>query len=115
LSPGTRIQPVAAAPLGDTAESRTEDSIVTFETSVKFTGAAMSAAVVAWALRGAGLLTSLLAAVPAWRHLDPVPVLAPDEEKPEWEVDEDDENVREERAVSNLLREADATTMNRTI
>ncbi|HYC46805.1 MAG TPA: cadherin-like domain-containing protein, partial [Burkholderiales bacterium] len=105
---GARLQAVAAPPVGDTQDSGEGRSIVTIESTVKFTGAMISAGAVAWALRGAGLLTSLLATVPAWRHLDPVPVLAPEEEKPDW-GDGDDANAGEERAVSNLLRGADAT------
>ena len=51
---------------------------------IKATGVVISAGFVAWAMRGAGILTSILSAAPAWRHLDPMPVLAPEEEKPEW-------------------------------
>ena len=72
---------------------------------VQVTGVVVSAGFVVWAMRGAGLLTSILSAAPAWRHLDPMPVLAPEEEKPDWGDEADDENKREDAAASKLWRD----------
>jgi hypothetical protein len=72
---------------------------------VQATGVVVSAGFVVWAMRGAGLLTSILSAAPAWRHLDPMPVLAPEEEKPDWGDESDDETKREDAAASKLWRD----------
>ena len=58
-----------------------------------------------WAMRGAGLLTTILSSAPAWRHLDPMPVLAPEEEKPDWGEESDDETKREDAAASKLWQD----------
>lgn len=44
----------------------------------KIASAALSVGVVWWAGRSAGLLTALMASVPAWRTVDPLPILARD-------------------------------------
>ncbi|MCI0689723.1 MAG: hypothetical protein L0Y54_21175, partial [Sporichthyaceae bacterium] len=49
--------------------------------SVKFGGMALSVGVVWWASRISGLLGTLLASTPAWRHIDPLPVLAREDEE----------------------------------
>jgi hypothetical protein len=59
------------------------------------------------------LLTSLLASTPAWRHLDPVPVLAPQEEKPGWSDEMNQEGVREEKAASMLFRNNESKSADR--
>ena len=46
--------------------------------------------------RAAGLMASLLASSPAWRHVDPLPVLGRDEEEEEYEVAEEDKERRDE-------------------
>jgi len=43
--------------------------------SVKFGGLALSVGAVWWASRLSGLVGSMLASAPAWRHMDPLPVL----------------------------------------
>ncbi len=103
IPPGARFQPATSAAGAGTDESDGGRSLLTFEAGIKISGAVVSAGLVAWALRGAGLLTSLLASVPAWRFLDPVPVLAPDQDKPDWDQIGDDESAKEEHAVHNLL------------
>lgn len=45
--------------------------------------ALLSAGFVWWSLRVAGLISTLLAATPAWRHLDPIPILADAEDDDE--------------------------------
>ena len=49
-----------------------------------------------WAARAAGLIASLLASSPAWRHVDPLPVLGRDEEEEEYDVAEEDKERRDE-------------------
>ncbi|MBL8378811.1 MAG: cadherin-like domain-containing protein [Burkholderiales bacterium] len=66
------------------ADQHENRPLLSIENSVKFGGFAATAGIVAWALRGAGIMTSLLVSMPAWRHLDPIPVLAADEAKPDW-------------------------------
>jgi hypothetical protein len=85
-------------------QEETTLNVLTVENGVRLTGVVVSAGVVTWALQGAGILASILTSAPAWRHLDPMPVLAPDEEKPTWRDDADSEAKREEDAASALWR-----------
>ena len=67
--------------------------------SITITGFALSVGAVWWAARAAGLLASVLSSTPAWRHVDPLPVLGrteQDEEDPDPK-DEDQEKKDEER------------------
>jgi hypothetical protein len=100
---GLALQNVAAqaAPVADDAAERGRGTFSTTG-SIELTGVVMSAGFVAWALRGGGLLASLAASVPAWRSVDPLPVLAPEEDKPDWDDATDPEADREERALSRL-------------
>ncbi|HTO46651.1 MAG TPA: tandem-95 repeat protein, partial [Burkholderiales bacterium] len=61
--------------------------------TVRVTGLAFSVGAVWWAARAAGLVASLLASSPAWRHVDPLPVLGrDDEEEEQWGEADDEEN-----------------------
>jgi hypothetical protein len=75
--------------------------------SVRLTGVALSVGAVWWAARAAGLVASLLASSPAWRHVDPLPVLGRDEEEEEqWDEsaeDEDKEKNNEEHRAAWVL------------
>jgi hypothetical protein len=75
--------------------------------SVKITGLALSVGAVWWAARAVGLVASLLASAPAWRHLDPLPVLGRGEEeeqaRPDAAGDEDEEDKREEHRARWVL------------
>ena len=93
------VAPVVASDEGEAARGR---GVFSTTGSIEFSGVMMAAGFVAWALRGGGLLASLAASVPAWRNLDPLPVLAPEEDKPEWAGDEDEEADLEERALARL-------------
>ena len=42
---------------------------------MKGTGLTLSAGLVAWLVRGGALVAGFMAALPAWRHFDPVPIL----------------------------------------
>jgi hypothetical protein len=84
--------------------------------SVRISGLALSVGAVWWAARAAGLVASLLASSPAWRHVDPLPVLGRDEEEDEgWdESDESDESKErakrdEEHRAAWILEGKDAS------
>jgi len=74
--------------------------------SVRITGLAFSVGAVWWAARAAGLIASLLASSPAWRHVDPLPVLGRDEEDEEQDVaEEDQERKDDEHRAAWVLEE----------
>ncbi|MBL8384401.1 MAG: cadherin-like domain-containing protein, partial [Burkholderiales bacterium] len=82
--------------VADAAEEAAEDRgrpLLSIENGVKFSGVVATAGFVAWALRGAGIMTSLLVSMPAWRHLDPIPVLAASEARPDWARGNDDSDA----------------------
>jgi hypothetical protein len=66
--------------------------------TARFTGMALSVGAVWWAARAGGLLASLLASTPAWRHVDPLPVLGRDESEPEIDWDTPEKRPPEEDA-----------------
>ena len=55
-----------------------------------------------WASRVSGLVGSLLASMPAWRHLDPLPIVGRDEEE-EWYDAKDSDADADELAISMVL------------
>jgi hypothetical protein len=73
--------------------------------SVQLSGMALSVGAIWWAARAAGLVASLLASSPAWRHVDPLPVLGRDEEEEQeaWDeaasTEEKDKRDEEHRAA----------------
>jgi len=72
--------------------------------SVRMGGIALSVGVVWWASRVTGLIGSLLASMPAWRHLDPLPIVGrDDEEEEQWSGSEDTEADADELAVSMVF------------
>ncbi len=89
---------------GDIPEDAGEEITVVLN-AVKITGLALSVGAVWWAARAGGLIASLLASAPAWRHLDPLPVLgrAEDDEEVEWAEPEDADAKRDEQAVTTVL------------
>jgi hypothetical protein len=81
--------------------------------TVRISGLAISVGAVWWAARAAGLVASLLSATPAWRHVDPLPVLGRDEEEKEkWDEaeneDEDQEKKDDEHRAAWVLEEHEA-------
>ena len=64
--------------------------------STQFAGMSLTAGIVTWALRSAGLISSLLASMLAWRHIDPLPVLG---RRQDDEEDDDDMPVSGEMAA----------------
>jgi hypothetical protein len=75
--------------------------------SIRVTGMALSVGAVWWAARAGGLLASLLVSAPAWRHLDPLPVLGRRDgrgrEHVRWDEGEDADAKRDEDAVTTVL------------
>jgi hypothetical protein len=78
--------------LAENEEDRREIEIVLG--GLRITGLALSAGAVWWAARAAGLMASLLSVSPAWRHVDPLPVLG---RGPEADDDEDDTEQDQEK------------------
>ena len=66
--------------------------------SIRMSGLALSVGAVWWAARAAGLIASLVASAPAWRHVDPLPVLGRDDEEGEQfdAADEEDKDLKDE-------------------
>jgi hypothetical protein len=65
--------------------------------SVRITGLALSVGAVWWAARAAGLVASLLASTPAWRDVDPLPVLGRDEDEEEvWDESAEDKDQKDD-------------------
>ena len=98
----------------DNPEDEERQRIEVVMSSVKVTGLAFSVGAVWWAARAAGLMASLLASSPAWRHVDPLPVLGRDDEEEEGEWDEDmsdDEKDRkdDEHRAAWVLEEREAS------
>jgi hypothetical protein len=77
--------------------------------TIRVTGIALSVGAVWWAARAAGLVASLLTTTPAWRHVDPLPVLGNDPDTDEEEdVEEDREKRDDEHRARWVLDEAGA-------
>ncbi|WP_374681677.1 cadherin-like domain-containing protein, partial [Accumulibacter sp.] len=96
---------LSAGEIGADAVSGSET--VTRELSiqtVQMLGISLTAGAVWWAVRVSGLLTSLLASLPAWRQLDLLLILPDDEQADRgWGPDDDQEAARDEEAVGNIL------------
>jgi hypothetical protein len=74
---------------------------------VEMGGMALSVGVVWWASRISGLLGSLLASAPAWRHIDPLPVVGRDEdEDKKWYDPEDRDAEANELAIDDVFENA---------
>jgi hypothetical protein len=79
------------------------DQIQIIMETVEMGGIALSVGVVWWASRVGGLIGSLLASMPAWRHLDPLPIVGRDEEEEQWYEKQDADADADELAVSMVL------------
>jgi hypothetical protein len=89
---------------GGAAEPK--DQIKILLEQIQLGGLALSVGVVWWASRVSGLLGSLLASAPAWRHIDPLPVLGRDEDEDKeraWYEGQDLERDADELAMSLML------------
>ena len=67
----------------------------------KLAAAAISAGVVFWAGRSVGLLAALMASVPAWRNVDPLPVLARDRRRGKRREDDPLADISSERDIND--------------
>src|SRR5581483_7194029 len=68
-------------------------SVITINTKVRIGSIAVTVGTAWWASRASGLLmTSMLASTPAWRSLDPLPVLERNSDD-EHDASEDDGNL----------------------
>jgi hypothetical protein len=72
-----------------------DEQFFSIDSGLQLSGLALSAGFVSWAIRGAGLFASLLTSLPAWRHMDPLPILKEEEKEKEkekdWTLREDDD------------------------
>jgi hypothetical protein len=104
-----RVLPTSKAALDLTEEERQHIEVVLG--SIRISGLAISVGAVWWAARAAGLIASLLTVTPAWRHVDPLPVLGRDEEdKEKWDdaEEEDQDKKDEEHRAAWVLEEHEA-------
>jgi VCBS repeat-containing protein len=95
----------------DNPEDEERQTIEVIMSSVRITGLAFSVGAVWWAARAAGLMASLLASSPAWRHVDPLPVLGrDDEEEEQWDEAEEEDKDRkdDEHRAAWVLEEREA-------
>jgi hypothetical protein len=93
-----------AGAIGD-AHSETNEgaSLELAVSAAQMTGIALTAGTVWWALRVGGLLTSLMASMPTWRHVDLLPILRDEEDEDVDWGEEDAEAARDEEAVDVVL------------
>jgi len=79
--------------------------------AIRTAGLVVSVGAVWWAARAAGLVSSLLAVTPTWRHVDPLPVLGrDDEESPGGWGDPTGEEAAKEEASASEMFDDDAKT-----
>jgi VCBS repeat-containing protein len=116
----TRPQRVEPAPLqvrslgekGLDLDEEDRQRIEVVLNSIRLTGLTLSVGAVWWTARAVGLVASLLSATPAWRHVDPLPVLGRnEEEKEEWDdaADEKDKDKKDdEHRAAWILEEREA-------
>jgi hypothetical protein len=103
-TPSTPVNWEVAAAFGEGVQEQMRDELQVLLDSVKFGGMALSVGVVWWASRISAMLGSLLASTPAWRHIDPLPILGREEEEDDTWLDPNrrDTDVSE-LAVSMVL------------
>jgi hypothetical protein len=97
-----KAEPMRGELRADTTESKFAESdeeraqIEIVLGTIRVTGIALSVGAVWWAARAAGLVASLLTTTPAWRHVDPLPVLGRGSDADDEEDVEDDKEKRDE-------------------
>ena len=95
---------------GDGFQDEAQEQLQVLIDSVRFGGLALSVGVVWWASRVSAMLGSLLASTPAWRHIDPLPVVGESEdeqEKEKW-LEPDGRDVDADELAVALVLEAPA-------
>jgi hypothetical protein len=111
--PSTKFEGSATADWSITSAYRDETSLrpkqreqfTVVMDSAEMGGIALSVGVVWWASRLTGAIGSLLASMPAWRQLDPLPIVGNDEEENAWD-EEDQDAYADELAISMVLDSA---------
>jgi len=75
--------------------------------SARAAGIALSVGAAWWVGRAAGLLSSLLASTPTWRHVDPLPVLGRgrDDEPTRWGEALEEEERLEDASAGEMFGE----------
>ena len=85
-----------------------------FADSIKGAGLTLTTGFVAWMVRGGALVAGLMASLPTWRHIDPVPILSMNkEEKEAWATRINAAaqlEAREHQGLDQILRGADPGT-----
>jgi len=94
---GSSIEADAGDTSSASASRGAEEALMAaLQDPVRVASATLTAGFVWWLTRSGGLLTSILMGIPAWRHVDLLPVLAPargDEDDDEPGVESQDEEV----------------------
>ena len=103
FGPSTLASWSASTAFPDEGHGKERDQIQIIMETVEMGGIALSVGVVWWASRVGGLIGSLLASMPAWRHLDPLPIVGRDEEEEQWYEKQDADADADELAVSMVL------------
>jgi hypothetical protein len=92
------------------ADSGPREPVQVLMEQVRLGGMALSVGVVWWATRISGLLGSLLASSPAWRHIDPLPVVGRDEDdEKKWYDPNDRDADANELAIADVFEGAQAS------
>ena len=102
FGPNTKVDWSAQTAFPGSEHGSGHDQIKVMMESVRMGGIALSVGVVWWASRVSGLVGSLLASMPAWRHLDPLPIVGRDDEE-EWYDAKDSDADADELAISMVL------------
>ncbi len=96
--------------LGQTMEEQAEKRSWIMD-SMKGAGFTLTTGFVAWMVRGGALVAGLMASLPSWRHIDPVPILSMNkEEKEVWakRVKAAAElEAHQHQGIDQILRDAD--------
>jgi hypothetical protein len=74
--------------------------------AIRTAGLVVSVGAVWWAARAAGLVSSLLAITPTWRHLDPLPVLGRDDDEAvggDWDDPVGEEAAKEDASANEMF------------
>jgi Cadherin domain len=93
--------------LGAVRGSTEETVLAALQDPVRVASVTLTAGFVWWLTRSGGLLTSILMGIPAWRHVDLLPVLAPgrdDDEEEETDSQQDEaEPSRRDSQIDDLF------------
>jgi hypothetical protein len=73
--------------------------------AVQIGGAALSAGAVWWAVRTSGLLASMAVSAPAWRGIDPLPILSRERDELDADDELDEQGAQAEAMFEGLRRE----------